>query len=120
MRTRVFLFAAVGFAGGVFGASGVALGEGPGWKNLQVLPKDIPKDKLKAIMKANSKSLGVECDFCHEMPNPEKETKKKIVAREMMKMTAEINAKYLKGQELHVTCATCHRGKEKPEVAEKK
>ncbi len=109
---------------GVFAAAAVALAapafaDGPTFKNLQVLPKKIEKDQLKAIMKAQARALGVDCDHCHDMPDTDKETKNKKAAREMMRMTMEINARYLQG-ETRVTCDTCHRGKEKPDSVEKK
>ena len=34
------------------------------WKDLQVLPRNISKADMKTIMKAQSKALGVDCDFC--------------------------------------------------------
>jgi hypothetical protein len=105
--------------------AGYALAEGPApapsmWKNLQVLPKTIAKDQIKAMMKAQSRALGVECDHCHEAPNMDVDTKNKKIAREMMRMTSEINQKFLKGMDDKVTCATCHRGKEKPEITAEK
>jgi len=48
--------------------------QAPIFKNLQVLPKNIGKDELKAIMKAQSKALGVDCDHCHDMPDADKDT----------------------------------------------
>jgi hypothetical protein len=101
---------------GVLFAAGPAAAD---FKNLQVLPKNISKDELKAIMKAQSKALGVECDHCHAMPDAEKDTDNKKVAREMMKMTAEINDKFIKDPKNKVVCATCHRGKESPDVVGK-
>src|SRR5438309_1225650 len=75
---------------------GTALADG--FKNLQVLPKSSSKDQLKAIMKEQSKALGVECDFCHDVPDMASDAnEKKKISREMMKMTAEINGKWLKG-----------------------
>lgn len=89
-----------------------------GPKNLQVLPKSTSKDQVKAIMKGMSKELGVECDFCHDVPDmaSDKNEHKKI-AREMMKMTDELNAKWVKkvAPKAEVNCFTCHHGKEKPE-----
>ncbi len=85
------------------------------FKNLQVLPKNVSKAELKTIMKAQSKALGVDCDFCHTSPNMDTETKKKAIGRDMMRMVNEINAKYLKDAPVKVTCMTCHRGKERPE-----
>lgn len=55
-----------------------------GGSDLQVLPKTISKADLKAVMKLQSKALGVDCDFCHKSPNMEADTDHKKVAREMM------------------------------------
>ena len=92
----------------------------PQWKNLQILPKDISKDQLKAIMKAQSKALGVECDYCHNMPDAAAETKNKDIARAMIRMTKDINDQFFAKADVGVTCMTCHRGKEKPEGLMKK
>lgn len=103
--------------------------EMPKPKNLQVLPKDISGHDLIATMRGFTGALGVECSFCHaEDPathrmdfasdaNPHKTT-----ARTMIRMTNEINAKYL--ATIHdpdaspdmktVTCGTCHRGHSMP------
>ncbi len=92
----------------------------PGPKNLQVLPKTSSKEQVKAVMKAQAKALGVECDFCHEVPDMASDAnEKKKIARQMMKMTEEINAKWLKGTikdpvKHAVTCNTCHMGKSEP------
>lgn len=94
-----------------------ARADGP--KNLQVLPKSTTKDQLKVIMKTQAKALGVECDFCHDVPDMASDKlPKKQAARQMMKMTAELNQKWLDGKngpKGQVTCNTCHRGAEKPE-----
>ena len=92
-------------------------GEPP--KNLQVLPKDMPRNQVTAIMRTFAMALGVRCEHCHApaaaAANPDtapagrggrggggpqldyslddKETKK--VAREMIKMVNDINGKYL-------------------------
>jgi hypothetical protein len=72
--------------------------------------------------------LGVDCAFCHAR-NPE--TKRndfpsdanpvKDKARMMIKMTDDLNTKYLaqlsdRKSTDPVTCGTCHRGMERPEV----
>lgn len=93
---------------------GPAPAGGVGWKDLQILSKTISKDELKKTMKSMSKDLGVDCSFCHEEPNMEKDTNKKKLAREMMQMTSDINKKYPSTMK-KVTCFTCHRGKEEPE-----
>jgi hypothetical protein len=94
-------------------------GGGPPYKNLQVMPKNITKDQLKSYMKFMAKSLDVECDHCHEPPDMAADKKDaKNIARQMMKMTDEINGKWLKGMKdidkNYVTCGTCHRGATTP------
>jgi len=134
------------------GGQGGGRGGGEPPKNLQVLPKDMPRNQVTAIMRTFAMGLGVRCEHCHtEDPaaaaaaaaaaaNPsaapaagrggrgggpqldysldDKETKK--IAREMMKMVADINGKYLPttGRTFtdltRVTCETCHHGLAKP------
>jgi hypothetical protein len=106
-----------GFALMFLVGGGVAMAEG--FKNLQVLPKTISKEELKAQMKGQAKALGVECDFCHEVPDMASDKNdKKAIARKMITMTSELNDKYiktLKGGEKHlVSCGTCHQGHESP------
>ena len=86
-------------------------------KNLKVLPPTLTKDELKRTMREQAKALDVDCDYCHDMPDMASDKlDKKLIAREMMKMTIEINSRWLKGKPKHpVTCATCHRGKAIPE-----
>ena len=99
-------------------------------QNLKVLPKDISEDALHDEMKMYSKSLGVRCNFCHEsheVPGKERPEmnfasdvkKEKEVARDMIKMTADINTKYIatmgNGHKLdQITCVTCHNGGKHP------
>jgi hypothetical protein len=97
--------------------------------NLQVLPKDISTQDLMTIMRGYTKALGVECGFCHAQnpqthrPDFASDAKPdKGIARTMITMTQEINAKYLSTvqdpdatpAEKTVTCGTCHRGKSMP------
>lgn len=100
-------------------------------KNLKVLPKNISHDELIQVMRGFSKSLGVHCDFCHkkigegsdgrpqlDFASDEKDEKK--IARQMMKMTAAINKKYIGkmagGHLDQIACVTCHMGHEHPLV----
>lgn len=97
--------------------SGVALADG--LKNLQVLPKSTTREQVKQIMKAQAKALDVECDYCHDVPDMASDANpKKKIAREMMKMTMEINGRWLKdlkdADKHPVTCNTCHRGSSEP------
>lgn len=94
--------------------------------NLQVLPKDISSKDLMATMHMFAGSLGVHCTFCHEEdskthhPNFASDAKpEKKAARIMMRMTHDINGKYLAELPDHsdmqkVSCGTCHRGKSTP------
>ena len=101
----------------------------PGYKNLQILPKDISKESLDSVMHSYSKSLGVKCGFCH-VHNDEQKTwdmasdakPEKQITRKMMLMEKGINEKYFSGEEggknpqtiLAVTCYTCHKGDPMP------
>ena len=93
-------------------------------KNLQVLPKDMPQPQVVAIMRAFNAALGVNCNHCHVWTKPgdpgndmAADTKiEKTVAREMMRMTNDINTRLAAAikkpadQIAKVECATCHRG----------
>lgn len=97
--------------------------------NLQVLPKDISDKQLMNYMHGFKNALGVECSFCHEgnpathrMNFASDAKPQKNTARTMIRMTEEINAKYLStvhdpdaapAQKI-VTCGTCHRGHSMP------
>ena len=87
--------------------------------NLQVFPKDIQKEKLVAIMRNFSLSLGVRCQYCHEETADHKtnfasdEKDEKATARVMLRMVQSINADYIKKlgpAAIEVRCVTCHRG----------
>ena len=88
------------------------------FKNLQILPKDISNDDLKNRMKSIAAALGVQCDYCHIMATPEKDTPKKLVARYMFKMTGDINAKYAADfpSKKKIGCVTCHNGQKTPQM----
>ncbi len=112
MRAMQWLMVAI-LVGGVGGAARAD------FKNLQVLPKSMSKDELKAYMKGQARALGVECDFCHDVPDMASDkNEKKLIARKMMQMTNEVNDKWLKGmkdvEKNKVTCVTCHQGHELP------
>ncbi len=99
--------------------------------NLQVFPKDIPPAELMNAMHAYTHDLGVECSFCHaEDPQTHRlnfasdAKDDKTIARTMIAMTQEINAKYLSTvkdpdatpADKTVTCGTCHRGEKMPSL----
>ena len=100
----------------------------PAHKNLKVLPAAIPHDRLIAVMKNFSSSLGVKCTFCHVGEEGKRETmdfasdakKHKDIARAMLLMVRRINEQDLgivDQTKLKVTCYTCHRGAPRPLTA---
>lgn len=90
------------------------------YKNIKVL-KDLPADQLIPVMRKWNASLGVKCDFCHvinaDHTGFDKDDKHaKLVARQMVSMTMDINKRY-KAADKKVTCFTCHHGHQEPEGA---
>ena len=81
-------------------------------KNLKVL-KD---DQVRPVMGAMRGALGQRCEFCHvEGDNASDENPKKLMARRMIELVNEVNAKFPDGK-VHVSCYTCHRGKTTPDM----
>jgi hypothetical protein len=99
-------------------------GGGAPAQNLQVLPKDMPRQQLTTLMRSFTAALGVMCDHCHVGTMQERakdDNPKKAIARKMIQMTAAINNEHMKGVgepaadgAAKVTCFTCHRGAIKP------
>jgi hypothetical protein len=103
-------------------------GPRPNPTNIKALPKDITGDDVIKLMHQYEGDLGVECAFCHyrnpetkrnDFPSDANPVKEK--ARVMIKMTADINTRYLAqlGGRMStdpVTCGTCHRGSAMPET----
>ena len=103
----------------------------PGYKNLQILPKDITRQQMDSVMHHFNEALSVRCNFCHvrndsanRMDFASDANPHKHKARDMMKLTNKINDDYFDvtgGQrtittQLMVTCYTCHHGARDPEV----
>jgi hypothetical protein len=91
--------------------------------NLQIFPKDTPRQQVVTTMQAFTQALGVQCNYCHvmegrggrnDMAADEKPTKK--AARGMMMLAREVNTKLPEavGKSADATtrvgCVTCHRG----------
>ena len=100
-------------------------------QNLEVLPGDISPDELRETMRSFATSTGSRCFTCHvgeveadlgtyEFTLDDKEPKRK--ARHMIRMVNDINASLEAGlgkpaaELVRVECATCHRGRAKPEM----
>lgn len=99
------------------------------FKNLKVLPKDISEEALDKIMDNFNYALGVKCNFCHVRKedgtkhlNFESDAKsEKEIARNMMRMTADLNKRYFNFSKKKivpqtVTCITCHRKNSIPDT----
>jgi Photosynthetic reaction centre cytochrome C subunit len=94
--------------------------------NLKVLPKDTSTDELNTLMYQYQRYLGQPCTFCHA-ENPETkqidfasdDNPMKNTARTMIRMTTDLNTKYLAqlGDRRYAapfTCGNCHRGQIQP------
>jgi photosynthetic reaction center cytochrome c subunit len=82
-------------------------------KNLKVLPVE----GLQPTMAAFRTALGVMCSYCHVQGDfASDDNPKKDIARMMISMAKDINAKFPDGKR-HVSCFTCHRGAEEPLMA---
>lgn len=104
------------------------------FENLQVLPRDIPRDTLVAIMRGFTASLGVRCTYCHieregaapaggggglNLNFASDSLANKRKARWMLHMTDSINTRLASlpardNPPTNVNCMTCHRGMSKP------
>jgi hypothetical protein len=96
--------------------------------NVKVFPKTTPVNQVIGAMRNFSGDLGVRCLHCHvgkegtplsQVDFASDEKQAKLIARQMMLMTREINRRVdtLPGHtatSLQVTCGTCHRGISKP------
>jgi len=102
--------------------------------NLKVLPKDTTPDQIMETMQHFRRSLNMGCLGCHkgqqgqpistfDFADDSKENKE--VARKMVKLTDDLNTKCADAYpdqddtdkaKPRVTCATCHRGKRRPET----
>lgn len=102
-------------------------GPPPAPQNLQVLPKDIQRQDLLALMRSVNQALGVQCNFCHvaegqggrnDYATDEKAPKK--TARAMIQLSMHANEMIptavgkTAADTTRVQCWTCHRGERTP------
>lgn len=79
--------------------------------NLRVLPADT---NIRQTMTAFRAALGVQCNYCHVQGDfASDDNPKKNMARNMLRIAADINAGFADGKR-HVTCYTCHHGEAMP------
>jgi hypothetical protein len=89
-------------------------GPPPPPKNLQVLTAE---EFNIGLMQKFAAALGGNCLTCHVQGDFASDTNEhKVIARNMITMTKEINTKFPDGK-VHVTCYTCHRGTHEPAMA---
>ena len=94
------------------GAGGGQLAE-ERFKNIQIF-KGQPAGSVMKAMQFFASSLGVECNFCHVHGAMDKDDKKeKVFARKMYAIAQFANKEI---GEPKVTCYTCHRGHQEPEM----
>ena len=75
------------------------------------------RQNVELTMQSITFSLGLRCIDCHDVNDLALDTKPlKVKARMMLEMVRDINAKFGDGQ-THVTCWTCHRASNVPQVA---
>jgi len=86
-------------------------------KNLKVLT-GVTGPQLLETMRNFRIALNVQCTHCHVMGDfASDENPKKEIARNMILMSREINAKFPNDGKRRVSCYTCHRGAVTPLVA---
>ena len=90
---------------------GAPKGKGGPPKNLKILTPETFREAMQTF----TVSLGVMCDHCHVQDRSSDENPKKDIARMMIGMTRDINAKFPDGKQ-HVRCYTCHRGDVAPKL----
>jgi hypothetical protein len=85
------------------------------YKNIQVM-KGVPAPRLMGAMQFFTKSLGVQCVYCHVPNEFDKDDKPpKNTARKMLNMVHQINGDNFPQNQV-VSCWMCHRGNAKPEA----
>ena len=119
MRTKILVVAiVVGLTGVGYGIVGNHTVEARPAKNLKVFPKGMDTKQLKPIMKAWSKALGVDCDYCHDTDNFASDKKRhKKIARKMVGIAKQATNQVMRAtgkRRIQVTCQTCHNGRKKP------
>jgi Photosynthetic reaction centre cytochrome C subunit len=133
MNKKIFIYTGIGLFITVGIAATSPPREKPDWKNVKVIPKNTDEEQMERIMYKYTKQLSVTCIYCHPPTKPDvfpkdvdfasEENPKKLITRDMMRMTDKLNKKYFGYKndysmnsftEAVITCNTCHRGVHKP------
>lgn len=89
---------------------------GQKFKSIKVL-NDMPADQMGKVMNMMAASLGVDCKHCHASNDADFDKEgfeHKDAARQMLKMTFELNKNYFEGRP-EINCNSCHQGKAHPQ-----
>jgi len=91
------------------------------FKNLKVIPKDLPAKSLAQIMVLFSRSLAVKCSHCHDVHAFESDSlEEKNTARRMYAMVLDSKAKfYANERNTRMSCWACHHQRVEPEETPK-
>ena len=98
-------------------------------KNIKAFPATMTYEQVDHAMDKFKADLGVKCNYCHaqtkesapRLDMASDDNPKKEIARSMIRMTMEMNQKYMStiphsdtATIQAITCNTCHRGLSKP------
>jgi Photosynthetic reaction centre cytochrome C subunit len=102
--------------GGVKGGGKLGKGGGFAPKNLKLITAvALPNTMQDFVLALGLLDKGV-CNYCHVDDRASDEKMQKVIARNMIVMVNEINARFQDSKQ-HVTCYTCHRGSPTPATA---
>ena len=77
---------------------------------------ELPANRLREIMEAYSRDLGVGCDYCHIEGDWASDAKlMKLLSRRMFEIQERLVSDYLRSDPA-LSCWTCHRGNALPET----
>jgi cytochrome c5 len=100
-------------------------------KNIKAFPSSMTYEQVDHEMDKFKAALNVKCNYCHaqtkesapKLDMASDDNPKKEIARSMIRMTMDMNQKYMSTiphsdttNIQQITCNTCHRGQTKPGV----
>jgi hypothetical protein len=125
---RFLVISMIVIAVAFFSQSFKAMPPDPELKNIKAFPSTMTYRQVDHEMDVFKVALGVKCNYCHVQTPPgtprdlaSDANPKKEIARAMIRMTRDMNEKYM-STIAHadtttiqaITCNTCHRGAAKP------
>jgi len=114
-RSIVFVFCSCIVLVGIVPPTSRAMRAQSRFANIKVLT-DMSDGEIQREMQNFTKSLGVNCTYCHQGTDfASDENPKKEVARKMITMVKTINKDFLGGK---AACVLCHRGSAVPDASQ--